>query len=211
LAVLDHDIDAIIRTHGRDRKVAAWLQDTAEALEEIGEIDLALDWAKRARPCPGSPRDPSSSPRWTTSSPTLATPIAADHDFSRSSTAAACPHTAERDAMFALYVRHQLRPDAVDDFDRLVERTVASVRAHEPHTLVYLAGAPEGDPLARVFLEVYRDDEAFARHNGQPYVQQFLAAREPMLSELRVEFVPECDGAMPAAAGLSRSAPPERR
>ncbi|HXH80524.1 DUF6880 family protein [Nocardioides sp.] len=48
LAVLDHDIDAIIRTHAKDRKVAAWLEDTAEALEEIGEIDLAIDWAKKA-------------------------------------------------------------------------------------------------------------------------------------------------------------------
>ena len=48
LAVFDHDIEAIIRTHAKDRKVAAWLQDTAEALAEIGEIDLAIDWAKRA-------------------------------------------------------------------------------------------------------------------------------------------------------------------
>ena len=48
LAVLDHDIDAIIRTHARDRKVAAWLEDTAQAFEEIGEIDLAIDWAKQA-------------------------------------------------------------------------------------------------------------------------------------------------------------------
>ena len=48
LAVLDHDIDAIIRTHARDRRVAAWLEDTAEAFEEIGEIDLAIDWARQA-------------------------------------------------------------------------------------------------------------------------------------------------------------------
>jgi hypothetical protein len=48
LAVLDRDTDAIIRTHARDRKVAAWLEDTAEAFEEIGEIDLALVWAKQA-------------------------------------------------------------------------------------------------------------------------------------------------------------------
>jgi hypothetical protein len=48
LAVLDHDIDAIIWTHAKDRKVAAWLEDTAEAFEEIGEIDLAIDWAKQA-------------------------------------------------------------------------------------------------------------------------------------------------------------------
>jgi hypothetical protein len=48
LAILDRDTDAIIRTHARDRKVAAWLQDTARAFEEIGEIGLALDWAKQA-------------------------------------------------------------------------------------------------------------------------------------------------------------------
>lgn len=48
LAVHDHDIDAIIRTHAKDRKVAAWLEDAAKAFEEIGEIDLAIDWARQA-------------------------------------------------------------------------------------------------------------------------------------------------------------------
>ncbi len=48
LAVLDHDIDAIIATHARDKKVAAWFEDTAQAFEEIGEIDLAIDWAEQA-------------------------------------------------------------------------------------------------------------------------------------------------------------------
>lgn len=48
LAVLDRDIEAIIRTHAKDRRVAAWLQDTAQAFEEIGEIDLAVDWAQQA-------------------------------------------------------------------------------------------------------------------------------------------------------------------
>jgi hypothetical protein len=48
LAVLDRDVAAIIRTHSRDRKVAAWFQDTAEALVEIGAFDLAIDWARQA-------------------------------------------------------------------------------------------------------------------------------------------------------------------
>lgn len=34
--------------HAKDRKVAAWLEDTAQAFEEICEIDLAIDWAKQA-------------------------------------------------------------------------------------------------------------------------------------------------------------------
>ncbi|WP_413452933.1 DUF6880 family protein [Georgenia phoenicis] len=48
LAVLDRDVEAIIRTHARDQKVAAWLQDAAEALAEIGAFDLAIDWARQA-------------------------------------------------------------------------------------------------------------------------------------------------------------------
>ncbi len=48
LAVLDRDVDAIIRTHARDRRVATWLRDTAEALAEIGETDLAIEWAEQA-------------------------------------------------------------------------------------------------------------------------------------------------------------------
>lgn len=48
LAVWDRDVAAIITTHVRDRKVAAWLQDTAEALAEVGEFDLAIGWARQA-------------------------------------------------------------------------------------------------------------------------------------------------------------------
>ena len=48
LAVWDRDLEAIIATHSRDRKVAAWLKNTAEALAEIDEFDLAIDWARQA-------------------------------------------------------------------------------------------------------------------------------------------------------------------
>jgi quinol monooxygenase YgiN len=101
--------------------------------------------------------------------------------------------------MYALYVRHQLRPEATADFDRLVERTVANIRAHEPGTLVYVVGTPTHDPAARVFLEIYADEAAFDRHNAQPYVRSFLAAREQLLTDLRVDVVPDCSGRMPAA------------
>jgi tetratricopeptide (TPR) repeat protein len=48
LAVLDRDVEAIIRTHARDRRVAQWCLDTARALAEIGEFDLAIGWARQA-------------------------------------------------------------------------------------------------------------------------------------------------------------------
>lgn len=48
LAVLDQDVEAIIRTHAQDQKVAAWLQDTAQAFAEIGDVDHASGWARQA-------------------------------------------------------------------------------------------------------------------------------------------------------------------
>lgn len=48
LAVLDRDVEAIIRTHARDRKVAAWLQDTAQAFAEIGDVQRVIEWARSA-------------------------------------------------------------------------------------------------------------------------------------------------------------------
>lgn len=107
--------------------------------------------------------------------------------------------------MFALCVRHQLLPESVSAFDGLVEQTVASIRAHEPGTLAYVVGAPTDDPTSRVFLEIYRDEEAFDLHNDQPYVRRFLDAREPMLTDLRVEFMPDCSGLMPPRNGTLRA------
>ncbi|MDO3648583.1 hypothetical protein [Nocardia mangyaensis] len=48
LAVVAGDVDAIIATHARDRRVAAWFTDTARALAEVGEVELAIDWARQA-------------------------------------------------------------------------------------------------------------------------------------------------------------------
>lgn len=64
LAVGDHDIDAIIRTHARDRRVAAWFEDTARALEEISEIDLAIDWAKQATDFDRAPQSRRAADYW---------------------------------------------------------------------------------------------------------------------------------------------------
>jgi hypothetical protein len=47
LAVYDRDVEAIIRTHARDQTVAAFLEDTARAFEEIEDINRAIEWAKR--------------------------------------------------------------------------------------------------------------------------------------------------------------------
>lgn len=93
--------------------------------------------------------------------------------------------------MFALVVRFQVRPDQLEQFDELVVRTLEGIAAHEPGTLTYLPTRVEGDDTARIFLEVYADEDAFVAHEEQPHTRHFLAAREPMLLSVRVERLRE--------------------
>lgn len=63
-SVLDRDFDAIIRTHLRDGNVAAWYEDVAEAFEEIGEVDRAIEWADRATMFNFGHQSQSAAKRW---------------------------------------------------------------------------------------------------------------------------------------------------
>ena len=83
--------------------------------------------------------------------------------------------------MFALVVRFTLRPEHVEDFDALVERTLIGI-AEEPGTLVYLTHQRTDDPNERVFYEAYADAEAFAQHEQADHIRQFLAARSGYLA-----------------------------
>ncbi|WP_309080674.1 DUF6880 family protein [Zhihengliuella sp.] len=47
LAVYDRDVEAIVRTHLRDGRAAAWFTETAAALEEIEAYDDAITWVRR--------------------------------------------------------------------------------------------------------------------------------------------------------------------
>ena len=46
-AVLDQDVDAIIRTHLAEGSYAVYFEETAKALEEIGKHEAAWEYAKR--------------------------------------------------------------------------------------------------------------------------------------------------------------------
>ena len=67
--------------------------------------------------------------------------------------------------------------DRVADFDRLAEQAAEEVRTAEPGTLVYVIHLVPNAPLQRIFYEIYRDQEAFDRHEGQPYMRRFVADR----------------------------------
>jgi len=93
--------------------------------------------------------------------------------------------------MFALVVRFDIRDEqAALRFDELTAEVVEQIKKHEPGTLVYATNAVEGEPLARVFFEVYADREfAFKAHEEADHVKAFHAAKNPLLVDHRVEFL----------------------
>ncbi|MBO1750640.1 antibiotic biosynthesis monooxygenase [Actinotalea sp. BY-33] len=101
--------------------------------------------------------------------------------------------------MIGIVVRFDLvDPTAARRFDELTDDVVPAITAGEPGTLVYATQAVVGDPLARVFYEVYADDDALQAHEDAPHVQQFHALKAPLLRvPPRVEHV-----VLGAATGL---------
>ncbi|QLY28063.1 putative quinol monooxygenase [Nocardia huaxiensis] len=105
--------------------------------------------------------------------------------------------------MYALVVRFELKDTAsAQAFDTLVAETVRGIADFEPGTLVYATHEVDGEPLARIFYEVYRDREAFEEHERQPHTLQFLSQRELLVIDTRVEFLTPADSkGIPADAG----------
>jgi quinol monooxygenase YgiN len=103
--------------------------------------------------------------------------------------------------MFALVVRFDIRDqEAAERFDDLTAAVVRAIMVHEPGTLVYATHRVEGEPLARVFYEVYEDRDAFERHQTAQHVIDFHAQKDPLVVARRVEFLSPRD-----AKGLGRS------
>ncbi|GAA2730471.1 putative quinol monooxygenase [Streptomyces nogalater] len=91
---------------------------------------------------------------------------------------------------FALVVRFALRDQtAATAFDALCAETLEGITRHEPGTLAYVTHTPVGEPLVRVFYELYEDRAAFEAHEAQPHTQRFLAEREPYLAGVDVTFL----------------------
>jgi quinol monooxygenase YgiN len=112
------------------------------------------------------------------------------------------PHEA---TPFALVVRFTVRPGCGADFDQLIARTAAGIRAHEPGTLVYACHQVDGAPRERIFYELYRDRAAFDDHEAQPHTRRFLAEREPLLESTLVDFLALSDGKLPLVPSSLRA------
>ena len=85
--------------------------------------------------------------------------------------------------MFGLCVRFTCKDQAsAEAYDRLVAETVEGIKASEPGTLVYACHLVEGQPLQRIFYELYRDRGAFEAHEAAPHTRRYLDQRDQYLA-----------------------------
>ena len=77
--------------------------------------------------------------------------------------------------MIGLCVRFTCRDQAsAEAYDQLVAETVEGIKAHEPGTLIYAVHEIQGQPLQRIFYELYRDQAAFEAHEAAPHTRRYL-------------------------------------
>lgn len=99
--------------------------------------------------------------------------------------------TSPEESMFGLCARFTCRDlKSAAAFDRLVAEATEAITANEPGTLVYSACQVEGQPLLRIFYELYRDKEAFAAHWTAPHTCRYLSRRDAYLASAEAVRLP---------------------
>jgi len=90
--------------------------------------------------------------------------------------------------MFGLCVRFTCKDQAsAEAYDRLVAETIEAIKTYEPGTLVYASHLVEGQPLQRIFYELYRDKAAFEAHEAAPHTRRYLDQRGQYLASTEVD------------------------
>ncbi|WP_326645765.1 antibiotic biosynthesis monooxygenase [Streptosporangium sp. NBC_01755] len=92
--------------------------------------------------------------------------------------------------MFGLMVRFTCKDEAsATAFDQLVGESIEKICEGEPGTLVYASHRVDGQPLQRIFYELYQDRPAFDTHEKQEHTRRFLTAREELLASVEVDWL----------------------
>jgi quinol monooxygenase YgiN len=92
--------------------------------------------------------------------------------------------------MFGLCVRFTCKDESsAKAYDRLVGETIEGIKASESGTLVYASHLVDGQPLQRIFYELYRDKAAFEAHEAAPHTRHYLAERDQYLASTEVDWL----------------------
>ena len=92
--------------------------------------------------------------------------------------------------MFGLFVRFTCKDQAsAEAYDKLVAETIEAIKTNEPGTLVYASHLVDGEPLQRIFYELYNDKAAFEAHEAAPHTRRYLDQRGQYLASTEVDWL----------------------
>jgi quinol monooxygenase YgiN len=92
--------------------------------------------------------------------------------------------------MFGLCVRFTCKNQtSAEMYDRLVAETIEAIKVHEPGTLVYASHLVDGQPLQRIFYELYLDEDAFRAHEAAAHTRRYLNERDQYLASTEVDWL----------------------
>ena len=90
--------------------------------------------------------------------------------------------------MFGLCVRFTCKDEpSAKAYDQLIAETIEAIKTNEPGTLVYASHLVEGQPLQRIFYELYSDKAAFNAHEAAPHTRRYLNERAQYLASTEVD------------------------
>ena len=103
---------------------------------------------------------------------------------------------------FILLARIQVKPDKVQEYLLLAEKTDKAVEDSEPGMLHHTFDQDPENPLCFVWSEVYKNDEAFFSHLANPPVVEYLQGHAEYGDNFTVEVYgtvgDKCKAAMEA-------------
>jgi quinol monooxygenase YgiN len=92
--------------------------------------------------------------------------------------------------MFGLFVRFTCKDQAsAEAYDKLVAETIEAIKTDEQGTLVYASHLVDGEPLQRIFYELYKDKDAFEAHEAAPHTRRYLDQRGQYLASTEVDWL----------------------
>ena len=88
---------------------------------------------------------------------------------------------------FILLARIQVKPDKVQEYLLLADKTDKAVEDSEPGMSHHTFDQDPEDPLCFVWSEVYKNDEAFLAHLANPPVGEYLQGHSELGDNFSVE------------------------
>ena len=90
--------------------------------------------------------------------------------------------------MIVTLLRVECRDNAAAaEFDKLTAKVFQHVSDQEPCTLVFASHRVEGQPLTRVFYEVYRDQAGANIHARAEPLRELLARQNSLVAGVQIE------------------------